>query len=272
MDNENKELVWDEQRKKELREVWGNPIEGERFFWDGIVNPEHFDASDSARIMFFLKEGYGEKKTGSEGGTHPLEEDLVPHFRDGGGSSRTWGVGSKWLFGLQHVLKTGEILPYEKVMEYYNSVEDFRIKQMNHMAGINANKIGSESAKSNDSRIAKLAKKDKEKLKWQIDTINPSLIVLCSDVIKRVYKECLFPERTQKINGDQYAENGHVEGWIASDGKLVLANYHPAAIKTRETMYNDLMIVTKKLMNQSEKLQPALDHLSTSQFIELFEK
>lgn len=271
MDNENKELVWDEQRKKELREVWGNPIEGERFFWDGIVNPEHFDASDSARIMFFLKEGYGEKKTGQEGGIHPLEEDLVPHFRAGGPGARTWSVGTKWLLGLQHVLKTGEILPYEKVMEYYYSVEDFRIKQMNHMAGINANKIGSESARSNDSRVARLAKKDKEKLKWQINTINPSLIVLCSDVVKRVYQTSLFPEELQEGKGDWHAEHGKVEGWITSDGRLIVGTYHPNARKKHIDMYTDLMIVTKKLMNQSEKLQPALAHLSTSQFIELFE-
>ncbi len=198
----------------ELFEIWkGKETQGDInhaeniFIPDGIVNEECWNDPNKKRILFVLKEAYGD-----DWGIHTLATWL----RDNHPEKRMWKRVAKWAFGIQNTTIT-------TLQPYMDNIGEAHSESLDQIAVMNLKKSGGESTSDYDD-IRKYAEYDKHELKKEFELIDPDIII-CGSTFKTL-GECVFGPN-EFVVGDRN-ENWFYNVEVFGKTRLFIDYYHPA--------------------------------------------
>ena len=183
---------------------------GQVFNYDGIVNPEIWfsDKHQGKRILFVLKEAYHDEDYAAQ---HGLTYSLCDALKENSIRSAMWKRVAEWGYGLLNT--SGNCIAEYSVLD-----EAEQKIVLNQIAVMNLKKSNGKPT-SNKDNISEYVKADKFRLRTQLDTINPDIIV-CGNTFKW-FNEIIDNE----IETTRDALHTWVYQW---NDKIVLDYYHPA--------------------------------------------
>ncbi len=176
------------------------------FISDGIVNEAVWNSQNGKKILYVLKEAYGESK----------DWDLPEWLLREKPSSSIWKRVIEWTYGIKNTTA-------ERVAKYLPDIYEHNSELFNNIAVINLKKSGGKSS-SNYGEIDAYALADKAEIKKQLSIIAPDIIICGAtfSALNHVYDDKIRPAGTSCDNWFYYTD-------IISDRKtLVIDYYHPA--------------------------------------------
>lgn len=205
----------------ELFSEWKNKDshKGKLFITDGIIDDNHWVNSE-IKVLFLLKEAYDSKKV--EGSW-----DLPALIRRKKVSGRTFKPMAQWAYGIQGVLKSHEILPFQ---EDGANVEHALLSS----AVVNLKKSGGKS-KSNSENLSTYVDEDWDLISKQIRIISPK-IVICGNTWSLISKK--IPNK--KISDSAYL----------SDGVIYISYWHPSNRASNLMSYYSLCALVQMAMRK----------------------
>lgn len=176
--------------EKEVRQWLSNEIDvpiATTFFKDGIIDPETW-FNNSFRPLFILKEVHDKSQENRCVNFVAMEEGKDYDIWQRRGMWRAFGTLAKGI--ISSVASNGKITPYEEL--YEDSIEKYH-STLRQIAIINVKKLsGGNRTDSNTSIETKHfichACKFADKLKQQIELINPSIIICCGTDMKDCFE------------------------------------------------------------------------------------
>jgi len=180
---------------------------GKLFITDGIIDDNHWVSSE-IKVLFLLKEAYDSKRV--EGSW-----DLPTLIRRKKVSGRTFKPMAQWAYGVQGVLKSHEILPFQ---ENGTAVELALLSS----AVVNLKKSGGKN-KSSSKNLSSYVNEDWGLISKQIGVICPK-IVICGNTWSLVSKK--IP--CKKISDRAYLSDDiiYIDYWHPSNRASNLMNYY----------------------------------------------
>ena len=177
------------------------------FIKDGIVDTNQWGIGDNKKILFVMKEAYGENK----------DWDLTEWLRNVHPTLRMWKRIAKWVYGLQNTdAKT--ICPYIRDLS-----DEKRKWALEQIAVINLKKSDGDS-RSNISEITSYARADSIELMKEFELIDPDIIV-CGTTFHILITEVFG---MQPLNSNELCDNYFYRLDVAGKKRLFLDYYHPA--------------------------------------------
>lgn len=136
------------------------------FISDGYVDKDTWESKkDGKRILFVLKEAYGEDDDWS----------LTEWLRRTGPSSNIWYRVVEWTYGIINTTAT-KVARYSPDNISLEHSEDVPNEWLRQIAVVNLKKSGGRSS-SNYSEISAYADADREELKREIEILDPDIVV-----------------------------------------------------------------------------------------------
>lgn len=210
-----------EQRTADLFARWENEMRQDHVFAkDGVPFPEtYFNPSNRPKILFVLKE----MNAGLDRWANLLE-----YLRDYNDRNQTWNNITRWTLGIQHCWRTkGEQLSFSEV----NDIDEARRQEaIPSIAAINLKKLAG-FASSDMGQINAYAEKYGSYLDEQVALIDPDIIVSCGVWLKPIAGLKDLAEEGKLVDVHRFHGRDRVIIWM----------YHPQAMKSKESMYNDLV-------------------------------
>ena len=176
------------------------------FISDGIVNETVWNSQDGKKILYVLKEAYGENE----------DWKLTEWLLQTKPSTSIWKRVIEWTYGIQHTNP-------ERIAKYAPDIYERNLNLFNNIAVVNLKKSSGKSS-SNYGEIEAYALADKAEIKKQLSIIAPDIIVCGATfrALNHVYDDKIRPEGT-------WCDNWFYDTDIISDKKtLVIDYYHPA--------------------------------------------
>lgn len=176
------------------------------FISDGIVNKEVWNSHNAKKILYVLKEAYGENEDWS----------LTKWILQRKPSSSVWKRVIEWTYGIQNTNA-------DRIARYSSDIYELNTDLFNQIAVVNLKKSDGKSS-SNYKEIAAYALADKAEIKKQMEIIAPDIIVCGStfSALNSVYDDKIRPK-------ELYCDNWFYYTNIISGKKtLVIDYYHPA--------------------------------------------
>lgn len=178
------------------------------FIEDGIVNDEVWRSGKKKRILFVLKEAYGE-----DWGSYTLATWL----RDIHPTHRMWKRVARWVYGIQN---TTTVSMARYIPELSNELHGECLEQI---AVLNLKKSGGES-RSDYGEIDAYARSDREEIKKEFSLIDADIVV-CGSTFKTLLHEVFEqPELGEKTVCDNWYYYMNLDG----KERLYIDSYHPA--------------------------------------------
>lgn len=204
------------KKSYELFNEWEKDDHCEHFIRDGIVNANEW-FEQKTKICFLLKEAYTNEEHFCLNNWLNEDETCVKN---------TWKTVSLWVDG---IFKTDEtnIPVYAESNALDRKARHDLIKKI---AAVNIKK--SDGKKRSDwYNLAEYADRDKEKLKKQLEIINPDVIVCGStyDFLRIIYGTKYDIEKKKVVNDTgEIPEDKTDKGYfITKDKKIIIKYYHP---------------------------------------------
>lgn len=176
------------------------------FISDGIVNEVVWNNQIGKKILYVLKEAYGENE----------DWNLTEWLLRTKPSTSIWKRVIEWTYGIQNTTES-------KIAKYSPDIYEHHTELFNNIAVVNLKKSGGKSS-SDYGEIEAYALADKEEIKKQLRLIAPD-IILCRSTfgaLNHVFDDQICPEGMQCDNWFYYTD-------IISDNRtLVIDYYHPA--------------------------------------------
>lgn len=226
--------LWKNKEKREVRISTGKTIsidhKQDGFITDGIVNQEIWNDGEHKKILFVLKEAYGE---GDEWAlTSWLNECAGRYQKD-----QTWKYVAQWVYGIEKTSSVG-IERYK----YLNDEE--RDEAIRQIAVINIRKSNGESS-SDYSVINGYAKFDKEELKKEFELIDAD-IVICGSTFG-ILCNTIYGKELEGKN-----DNWYYFWELGGRERLLIDYYHPAyRIPSLLKYYGIVNIYQQALLEQT---------------------
>lgn len=176
------------------------------FISDGIVNEEVWNSQKGKKILYVLKEAYGESE----------DWNLTEWLLRVNPTSSIWKRVIEWTYGIQNT-------NIDRIAKYSPDIYEHNTELFNNIAVVNLKKSGGKSS-SNYGEIEAYAFADKEEIKKQLEIIAPDIIICGSTfgALNHVYDDRICPEGLWCDNWFYYTD-------AVSDNKtLVIDYYHPA--------------------------------------------
>lgn len=129
------------------------------FISDGIVNEIIWNNQGGKKILYVLKEAYGESQ----------DWNLTEWLLRAKPSSSVWKRVIEWTYGIQNTTA-------ERIAKYLPDIYEHNLELFNNIAILNLKKSGGKSS-SNYKEIETYALSDKAEIKKQISIIDPDIIV-----------------------------------------------------------------------------------------------
>lgn len=176
------------------------------FISDGIVNKDVWNNQSGKKILYILKEAYGETEDWS----------LTKWLSQKRPSSSIWKRVIEWTYG---ILNTNESL----IAKYSPDIYERNSDLFNNIAVVNLKKSAGKSS-SSYGEIKAYAIADSAEIKKQLSIIDPDIIVCGStfDALNHVYGEKIRPDGAHCDNWFYYTNV------ISGGNTLVIDYYHPA--------------------------------------------
>lgn len=217
----------------ELFDVWEKEEihKGKEFVRDGFVCKKEWDSSEYKKILFVLKEAYGDVEDGS----------ITKWLKDCKNLPQMWKRVVEWAYGINNTNESyiGEF-PSILFNEEGTSTEAAK-KLLKSIAIINLKKSNGQSL-SNKKEINLYAKNDSEFLKKQIQLISPDIIV-CGFTLDALDKY-VYGKEIKKNKCDDWFYNTCK---ITNRETIVIDYYHPAAWSTKIEDWGDPEVRYHKL-------------------------
>lgn len=179
------------------------------FIADGIVDKVAWNDKSKKRILFILKEAYGDNWN-----EYTLATWLKTHP-----DCRIWNRISRWVYGIQNTNK----LHVERYNPQINA--NTLPSPLDQIAVINIKKFNGES-KSDDVNIEKYAENDKEEIKKEFYMIDADIII-CGSTYKYLH-DIVFEEEIREQKIIDKCDNWYYLININGKERLFLDYYHPA--------------------------------------------
>lgn len=198
----------------ELFELWKNkhPEGGidhknNVFISDGIVNPQVWNSRSRKRILFILKEAYGD-----DWKTNTLATWIAREHP----TRRIWNRIARMVYGIQNT-STTEICAYKPHLS-----RDEHVSALDQIAVLNLKKSNGKSW-SNYDEILKYAEYDREEIKREFELIDADIII-CGSTFTAFYERVY--EKTIPVS--EKSDNWFY--WLEVGGRkrLFIDFYHPA--------------------------------------------
>ena len=177
------------------------------FVSDGIVDINQWGAGENKKILFVMKEAYGNNK----------DWDMTEWLRTGHPTLRIWKRIAKWVYGLQNT-DNKTICPYVRELN-----DDQRKRSLDQIAVINLKKSNGDSA-SDTSEITAYARADSIELMKEFELIDPDIIV-CGTTFHILITEVFG---MQAFNNSEVCDNYFYWLDVAGKQRLFIDYYHPA--------------------------------------------
>lgn len=177
------------------------------FITDGIVDESHWGNSE-IKVLFLLKEAYDSKRV--EGSW-----DLPALICRKKVSGRTFKPMAQWAYGVQGVLKSHEILPFQQGgVDVELALLSSAVVNLKKSGGIN---------KSSSKDLSTYVAEDWDLISKQIGLIKPQ-IVICGNTWSLVSKKIT----SKKISDRAYLSDGviYISFWHPSNRASNLFNYY----------------------------------------------
>ena len=186
-----------------------------KFISDGIVNYDKWKNQSTPKVCYFLKEAYD---------THENGFDLTKMLKE----KEPWGMWKKVVIWTQAIYNSfsGDIFDYPS--------KDFKSVFKNviqNIAVVNIKKSNGEKS-SNDNDLQQFINLDKEKIKREIELINPDIII-CGKTFKFL---------KQIIDDIEIYDNSLIAKW---KNILIIDYYHPAGRYPNKVNYYSLLSIGK---------------------------
>jgi len=177
------------------------------FITDGIIDTNHWINSE-VKLLFLLKEAYDSERIDGSW-------DLPALIRRKKVSGRTFKPMAQWAYGVQGVLKSQEILPFQE------KGDDVELSLLSS-AIVNLKKSGGKN-KSSSKNLSKYVDEDWDLISKQIGEICPK-IVICGNTWSLVSKKI----SSKKISDRAYLSDGviYISYWHPSNRASNLMNYY----------------------------------------------
>ena len=192
-----------------------------KFISDGIVNYNKWEKQSTPKVCYFLKEAYDD----TEGKGFNLSKKL--------NEEEPWGMWKKVAIWTQAIYNS-----FSRDISDYPS-KDFKSVFKNviqNIAVVNIKKSNGEKS-SNDNDLQQFINLDKEKIKREIELINPDIII-CGKTFKFL---------KQILDDIEIYDNSLIAKWKNVKWKniLIIDYYHPAGRYPNKVNYYSLLSIGK---------------------------
>lgn len=191
------------------------------FIRDGIVFHEYWE-KESIKILGFFKEAYTK---GNE------KYDLSKELCDSAPYKNWWTV-ARWVHAIFEIINKNEI------PDFPNLTWDEGNELLSKIAIVDIKKSNGQSL-SNYSNLDLFFEHDKERLKFQIDLINPK-IILCGRVFN--YYKALY-------SSDNFSNIQNIDKCFIHNERLIIDFWHFANRKSKKEIYYELCDIVMKARN-----------------------
>lgn len=193
---------------------WGT---SQGFIADGIFSTEIY-SQQSLKILVLLAEtyGYGNCNLIDIESQSYINNILTRHIS----TVPTINKIAKLLWLIFRSVDANKIFLYNELPATYNNKEKLK-EALLKVAWVNVKKESGSQRRQNYSNVYNHAKKNKEILYKQIESIAPELIIVCSDVVMR--SVCDF-----KILGDGLLANKKNQIQLNTRGQMIIHLSHPS--------------------------------------------
>ena len=198
----------------ELFSIWKNknPSDGinhaeDLFIADGIVNPEVWNSGKKKRILFVLKEAYGD-----DWGDYTLATWLADKHPE----KRMWNRIARIVYGMENT-SAQEICRYKPKLtssEHAASLDQIAVMNLKKSKG---------KSQSNYDDIAHYALHDKDEIRREFEMIDAD-IVLCGSTFKTLCNNVFDRE----LNKSEFCDNWYYNLELDGKKRLFIDFYHPA--------------------------------------------
>lgn len=203
----------------ELFSDWKNKYnhKGKLFITDGIIDENHW-VNSTVKVLFLLKEAYDSKKV--EGSW-----DLSTLIRRKKVSGRTFKPMAQWAYGVQGLLRSNEILPFQGDGA---AVELALLSS----AVVNLKKSGGKN-KSSSKNLSAYVDEDWDLISKQIEIISPQ-IVICGNTWSLISKKIPYKKISDRayLSGDVI----YINYWHPSNRAANLMNYYCLCVLVQMAM------------------------------------
>lgn len=198
------------------------------FVSDGIVNPDVWNSSEYKKILFILKEAYGNKNNDWSLTKWLVECEKHP---------KMWKRIVEWTYGINYTTAS-------EIKEYYPSIYDENKELIKSIAVMNLKKSNGKSH-TDMSELGEYAKADSDFIKQQIKLISPNVIV-CGYTLSTLDKNVYDGKIKYDKNCDDWF---YFTNEFTGKETLVIDYYHPAARKgNKRKKYNRLAECCQKAL------------------------
>jgi hypothetical protein len=199
---------------EKLFEVWENDNfhDKETFIRDGIIYPEYW-INEPIKILGFFKEAYTKGN-----GKYDLSKEIYDSA-----PYRNWWTVARWIYAILEIFKKNEIPEYPSLTWKEGN------ELLSKIAIVDIKKSNGQTL-SNYSNLDIFFEHDKERLKRQIDLINPK-IVICGRVFN--YYKALY-------NKDNFTQIQNIDKCYIHQDRLIIDFWHFANRKPNEETYYEL--------------------------------
>ncbi len=185
---------------------YGIDHKNNKFIPDGIVDPSSWGINGSKKILFILKEAYGD-----DWGDSTLTSWLHTYPK-----RRIWDRVARVVYGIQNTNES-QIQRYKAVL----SEDEFRTA-INQIAVLNLKKSNGKN-QSDSEEIAEYAAFDRDEIKRELNLIDADIIV-CGNTFQILCEEVF----QQTIPSKDKCDNWYYHINIGEKEKLFIDYYHPA--------------------------------------------
>lgn len=229
--------LWKSKEKGEIPISAGKTIQIDHkqdgFITDGIVNQEIWDGKEHKKILFVLKEAYGEGD----------EWDLTSWLNNCAGrhpKDQTWKYVAQWVYGMQNTSIVG--------MERYKNLKDEeRNEAISQIAVMNIRKSKGES-NSDSVVISAYAEFDKEELKKEFELIDADIVV-CGSTFE-ILCNTVFGRKLDEENDNWYYFLD-----LGGRKRLFIDYYHPAYRVSSLLKYYGIVGIYQQALIEQTKLK-----------------
>jgi len=202
------------------------------FIPDGIVDPESWGQEGNKRILFVLKEAYGDWK----------DDTLTSWLHMHHPKLRIWNRIARVVYGIQNTTST-------KIQRYKAELTDDEFKKsLNQIAVLNIKKSNGNSQSDSDE-IAEYAVFDDEEIKKELELIDADIIIcgytfqiLCDNVFKH------------SIPLEDKCDNWYYHIDLCGKERLFIDYYHPAIHDSDLMFYYGLLGIYQQSLLEAHKV------------------
>ncbi len=212
-----------------LFELWQEEEihKGKVFVSDGFVDENVWNSSEYKKILFVLKEAYGNIKNGS------ITDWLAEREKH----PKMWKRVIEWIYGINNTNENyiGEF-PSDLFDDKKGTSTEVAVKLLKSIAIMNLKKSDGKSH-TDMSELNKYAKTDSEFLKKQIEFISPDIIV-CGSTLTALDNGLYNGQIKKKKKNDDWFYYANI---FPDRETLIIDYYHPAARRgNKRKKYNRL--------------------------------